>query len=108
MSVDRYLSRRQAPGYDCLAFARDVWAGLTGEDLRGRLDILHPDPRRLRVFERLSAPVDPCLVLMRRPRSQPHVGVYVRGRVLHLDAGGAKHVPLELVALSFLRVEFYR
>jgi hypothetical protein len=115
VSIDRYLGRRWSPAYDCLAFAAEVWRDLTGEDLRGRLDGLfvpaaqrEPALRHFRAFERLLEPLDPCLVLMRRPRSEPHLGVYIRGKVLHLDGAGAKHVLLGLTALSFPRLEFFR
>lgn len=116
LSVDPYLLRTYVQGqYDCLDMAGDVWFDLTGEDLRDRLQSLmgrgkSPEVSRehVRAFTRLDAPQDPCLVLMRRPRSPPHAGVYVRGRVLHLHPGGAEYQPVDVAARCFTSVRFYR
>lgn len=115
MSIDRHLAARWSPAYDCLSFAADLWRDETGEDLRGRLDGLFvrakdraPAPRHFRAFERLAAPSSPCLVLLRRPRAQPHIGVFLRGRVAHLTERGAFHVPLEVARFGYARVEFFR
>jgi hypothetical protein len=113
VSIDRHLAARWSPAYDCLAFAADIWRDATGEDLRGRLDGLFtrervPAPRHFRAFERLAAPASPCLVLMRRPRAEPHLGVFLRGRVAHLTGRGAVWLPLNLACFGYPRVEFFR
>lgn len=118
-SVDRWLSARHlGDEYNCLHFARDVWLAETGEDLEERLSGLlgsaaegrraarhRPDRSAMR---RLDAPEDPCLVLMRRPRSQPHAGVYLRGRVLHLTERGAEFHEPGVAARGFSKLEYYR
>jgi hypothetical protein len=115
-TVDPYLSRRhRGDSYNCLHFAEDVWADLTGEDLRGRLGRLlssaTPDRRvrasEVRRFERLDGPRDPCLVVMRRPRAELHVGVFLRGRVLHLQHNGAEFHEPAVASRGFSRVEYY-
>lgn len=114
-SVDPYLGRTyDRRRYDCLHFAADVWRDLTGEDLRERLAGLlgapadrHVRLRHLRAFRHLAAPRSPCLVLFQRPRTPPHIGVFLRGRVLHLREQGAVHQPLELAALGWTSVRCY-
>lgn len=114
-SVDPYLARRyDRRRYDCLHFAADVWRDTTGEDLRERLDGLlgapadrHVTARHLHAFRRLASPAEPCLVLFQRPRTPPHIGVFLRGRVLHLREQGAVHQPLELAAHGFTSVRCF-
>lgn len=119
MSVDRWLAHRhRGDAYNCLHFARDVWLDETGEDLRDRLGLLlaaSTAERRIgraregvRAFRRLERPEDPCLVLMRRPRSEPHAGVYLRGRVLHLTERGAEFHEPAVASRGFTEVEYYR
>lgn len=116
MSVDRYFARRyDARTYNCLHFACDVWRDETGEDLSGRLAGLlgEPEERRvrrehLRAFERLAEPRSPCLVLMHSPREAPHVGVFLRGKVLHLSAErGVEFAPVEVATRGFRTVRYF-
>lgn len=117
MSVDAFLARRhRGDEYNCLHFARDVWLEATGEDLGARMaDLLTSSTgerrigaRHRRAFERLDRPADPCLVMMRRGRTEPHVGVYLRGRVLHLTERGAEFHEPAIASRGFQEVEFYR
>lgn len=115
-SVDGFLDRRyDRKTYDCLHFTRDVWMAATGEDLGDSLaTLLERGPARKlarahrRLFQRLDRPEDPCLVLMRRPRTAPHAGVYIRGRVLHLWDGGAEFMPPEVASRGFTTVGYYK
>lgn len=111
MSVDRYLDRIKTADYDCLAFARDVWLDQHGVDLWAVLDGFLLDHtraagarlsvRHLRRFRVLAAPSSPCLVLFQRPPFRPHIGVMIRGRVLHLTDAGVRFDPLDYVARTF-------
>lgn len=117
-SVDPFLrARHRGDDYNCLHFARDVWLELTGDDIQRRLDALsEPEGTRhfsrgeVKSFARLPRRSDPCLVLMRRPRGQPHVGVYLRGRILHLTEQGARFdLPqVALQAFTPRMVRYYR
>lgn len=98
--MDTYLTRRRAPGYDCLSLADEVWSALTGESLREKI--------RHRSFVRLAAPADPCIVFMRGHRREPHVGVYLRGRVLHLRECAPEFTQLRVASFGFPTVEFFR
>lgn len=111
MSIDRYHGRTKTAEYDCLAFARDVWMDFKGVDLWAVLDGFLLDQtrapaaqlrvRHLRRFRVLSAPSSPCLVLFQRPPDRPHIGVMVRGNVLHLTDAGVRFDPLRIAAHRF-------
>lgn len=111
-SVDRFLGRRYGAGYDCLDFACEVWLAHCGQNLRPLLkDALGANRRLtvgvLRPFAQLEVPCDPCLVLLRQERLVPHVGVYLRSRVLHLTAVRVEFQPLDIVMRGFKSCHFY-
>jgi hypothetical protein len=116
VTVDKYLGRQYRPGtYNCLHFATDVWRDLTGQDIRASLDGLLQgalDGRVLRgvhvrAFRRLAGPLDPCLVLFQAPKAAPHIGVYMRGKVLHIGSqAGVRFVPVQVAALGFPQTTF--
>ena len=113
MSLDRFLTRRRRPDYWCGDLARDVWLELSGNDLnRAVADLLARDAvgrlrrRHVAAFREHSGPVDPCLVVMQRPRHPLHIGVYVRGSVIHLTTNGARYQPLKLATQMFKTVRF--
>lgn len=116
ISVDEYFSRRFVEDeYECVHLTRDVWLDLTGENLEVRLKALRErsSERRIHVsdvkgFVKLSSPEDPCIVLMRRPKTHPHMGVYLRGRVLHLTDRGVYFCRPEVVRLVYPEMDFYR
>lgn len=116
LSVDPFLDRRyKSRSYDCLHFTREVWLAATGEDIGDRLETLLGRGRdrkvlrgHRRAFQRLSRPEDPSLALMRRPRSSPHIGVYIRGRILHISERGVEFMPPEVAARGFASVGYYR
>jgi hypothetical protein len=113
-SFDQYLARAyDHRRYNCLHFARDVMLDLTGVDIGERLaGVLDPETRTLGkrhfdAFRRLETPESPCLVFMSRRRGEPHVGVFARGRVLHIRERGVQFQPLEVAALGFEIVRYY-
>jgi hypothetical protein len=114
--VDPYLSRvyRKAK-YTCLEFTAEVWKDLTREDIGDRLRILHIasadrriTPSDLRYFQRLGEAASPCIALMRRPKTVPHMGVALRGRILHLNEMGAAFQSPHFAGLGFKTVTYYR
>lgn len=115
--VDQFLTaRHRGDAYNCLHFSAEVWEAETGEDLRDRLGGMLANATRhrrvvrdrVRTFEKLGRPQSPCLVSMHRHRGEPHIGVYLRGRVLHLADHGAEFTELEVATRGFDRVRFYR
>jgi hypothetical protein len=115
-SVDPYLSRRYVEGeYTCSEFARDVWLDLTGEDLAERLEGLfrwesgrRVDRGEYQGFRLLAKPESPCIALMRRRHTVPHMGVYLRRRILHLTERRAFFHRPEIAAMSFTSLRYYR
>lgn len=114
--MDPYLSRVYQKGlYTCLEFTVEVWKDLTGEDIGDRLRILHMasadrriTPSDLRHFLRLPAPTSPCIALMRRSKAVPHMGVFLRGRILHLNEMGASFQTPPFAGLGFKTATYYR
>ena len=115
-STDPFLSRvHRGDAYNCLHFARDVWLAMIGEDIAERMKAMHHKASQRRVllsdlkgFEKLHTPVSPCLVLMRRRRTPPHMGVFYNRRVLHLNERGAFFQPPHIAAMTFDTVSYYR
>lgn len=115
MSIDQYLERTFHPeNYNCWDLVREVWQDLTGHDIGDRTP--HPATplamrrrfdREEREFIRLDAPRSPCITLLRRPRAVPHVGVYLRGRLLHMSERGCRYEPMPVASLGFTSVEFF-
>lgn len=100
MSVDKYFSRKYKPGvYDCFDFAREVWRDLTGINLQSMM--------HARGCIEIPKPVNPCLVFMERAKFVPHVGIFIRGRVLHIHDYGVEYQPMNVATRAFETVRFY-
>jgi hypothetical protein len=115
MSVDKYLDRTfDRSRYNCLDFVREVWLDLTGIDLASKLMGVFgcpsertPSRKHFRAFREISNPGDMCLVYMESPKTAPHIGVFIRGRVLHLHERGVEYLPVDIAARGFKRVRYY-
>lgn len=112
-SVDRLLFARRSPEYDCLDLACEAWQELTGEDIRARLgELLGRAGRKIGAtrssFTRLREVEDPCLVVFHSDRGDPHVGVYLRGRVLHLLGRSPEYMELDVAARGFTKIRYFR
>lgn len=115
-SVDQFLTRKYVEGqYNCYDFVREVWAAICGVDI-GDMERPKMDKEGMvgnwehvaAKWQRLDALRDPCVVLFQRPRVIPHVGVYVRGKVLHLPQGSnARFEPIAVAKLGFTRLSYY-
>jgi hypothetical protein len=108
------LGRTMGRLYNCAHFASELWEHETGRDIRMLLAgfLAVPSERRAAPqvahdFRRLTGPESPCIVLLRRVRATPHVGVFVRGRVAHLTEVGPIRQPLSIAQLGFTSVRFY-
>lgn len=106
--LDRFYDRQR---YTCFHFTREVWKELTGEDLGEELEqvlngFVKLGRKHVRKFVELSGPQDPCLVVMQWVRSPPHLGVYLRGRVLHLQRHGVEFQPLGVADRGFTSTRF--
>lgn len=115
MSIDKYFGRRyNRSKYNCAHFVCEVWADLKGNQLADALRemLCPPSARRvvlsdLRAVRFLKSPEDPCVVYMTSRLNAPHVGIWIRGKVLHIvDNQGVQYQPLDVASLGFKRVRF--
>jgi hypothetical protein len=114
---DDYLTRQfDLRQYNCWHLVRDVWRDMTGVDLGDltppatdvpSLDAAAWDAAAGPRFERLGQPRQPCVVLMRRRREMPHVGVLMRWRLLHMTPECVRHEWLSDVVREWDSLEFY-
>lgn len=114
-TVDRYLGREfDRERYNCWDMLREAWLELTGVDI-GHRTPMPPTALAIRrrfdqeeaEFVRLAAPRSPSIVLMRRPRLIPHVGLFWRDKVLHIGPEGARYEPPHQASHGFTEVRFY-
>ena len=115
LQPDVYLDRSFHPeNYTCWDMVRDAWLDVTGVDIGDRTP--HPATvaaLRARVeadsghFVLLAAPVTPSIVLMRQRRAVPHVGLFWRGRVLHIRPVGVRFERLVDASRGFSQVTFH-
>jgi len=116
VSIDAFFHRKyNRETYNCAHFVSDVWENLTGEGISHKLGgLLRPPKTRQasfalrREFKRLEAPESPCIVLMQRHGSAPHVGIFVRGRVLHIHEMGVEFQPIDVASRGFEKIGFYK
>lgn len=113
--VDPYLAKEyNRKSYNCWHMAKDIWLELTGVDLKH----LVPEDSTIEAHNRHTVEAatslkrvdnlqDPCLVLMQRQRLEPHVGVYYKGQLLHLNNHGAQYRPLEHITVPYPTVTYY-
>ena len=115
--IDQFFSRSYDPNkYNCAHFVAEVFEHETGRDISKMLGGFLQPPRGRFVrttikddFQRLQKPEDNAIVLMSRPRTSPHVGLFLRGKVLHLtEHSGVQFMPLHIAALGFSKVRFYK
>jgi hypothetical protein len=115
-SIDQYLSKKHdMKEYNCWDFIREVWLDITGTDIGHRTpvsvsreEMKERFRKEEKEFKRLPEKKDPCIVLMLRSNMLPHVGIYVRGRVLHLpEKSYTRFEPLAQATFGFKEVRFY-
>lgn len=115
MSVDCYLKKRfSAANYNCAHFVAEVWEDLTGQNVRETLagflcrpSTRYTSPSALSRVRLLDHPCEPCIVFFQGAHSDTHVGVWIRGKVLHLLKTSVQYVPLEVAAYGYNRIRFF-
>ena len=116
-SVESFLTKEfDAKHYNCWHFACDVWSSLTGQ-LYMAAKVDYPADSTAQLHERalsitgsfatLSGPRSPCFVLMRRQRLEPHVGIYLKGNILHLNERGVFYAPADSVTAIYPTVTYH-
>ncbi len=115
-SIDEFFQKKyNRSNYNCAHFASELWLKMVGEDISPKLCgvMTGLSDRKItfdlrRKFERLDSPVEPCLVLMQRPKTPPHIGIFLRGKVLHLKESGAEFQPIDVASFGFTKIGFYK
>lgn len=116
MSIDKYFSKKyDIDNYNCAHFVAEVWKEETGNDIRENLaGYLEPSGARRvsmsqrRAFKRLERPCSPCVVLFQSHRIAPHVGIYLRGRVLHISSKqGVRFDELSAASIGYKKVGYF-
>jgi hypothetical protein len=105
------LDRFRTPAYNCADYVAEVWLAETGQDIRpfigGFFDGERVTAPTRHSLQRLDSPASPCLVLFRRGKDMPHIGVFLRGRVQHLAHLAPIRQPLHVARLGYRSVRFY-
>lgn len=115
MNIDEFFNRQyDEDSYNCAHFVCEVWAKLTGESITDAMrGFLQPAQARQaafslrRYFDKLDRPESPCIALMQRPRAAPHVGIYLRGRILHITELGVEFLPADVASRGFVTIKYY-
>ena len=115
--IDQFLNRTyNAKNYNCLHFASEVFEAIAGESLLERFEGLtcgkvsdrHFQRRHRAGFERLPTGISPCVAIFQRPHGTPHIGVFYKGRILHLKETGPIYQDLDIALIPFKSVRFYK
>jgi len=113
--VDDFLGKQfHMNNYNCWHLVREAWLVITGVDLGD----LTPTPatndnlketfeNEKSNFQKLESPQSPCIVLMERKNSIPHVGIYWKKRVLQIVPMGVEYQPLDIATRGFRQASFY-
>lgn len=115
-SIDKFFGRKYHPrDYNCAHFAIDVLKETAGIELHAQFQMVFTGPQDRRAdhslfagFRRIHHPVDNTFIIFRAPRVAPHVGIYLRGRVLHLQQQGVQFQYLDVVAINFHSYRLYQ
>jgi hypothetical protein len=116
-SIDPLLSRTPNESYNCLDFVIEAWAHISGDAsagdrLRKLSEGVHAEDGKVvlsgvRGFSKLADPFSPCFVVMQRSKTQPHIGIYYQGRVLHMKETGVEFQPVAVVRRYFTKIGYY-
>jgi hypothetical protein len=115
MSLDVFFKKRyDVNHYNCSHFVGDVYKFLTGRDITQGLSCFMKD-RKSRFasiaiknfFKRIDTPQDPCIVLMHRPKFAPHVGVFTKGKIIHITQKNVEFVNISVATRGFTIIRYY-
>lgn len=112
MSIDVYHGRVYIPKvYTCYHFVAEVLMDVSGRDLSKTLEHLFNTGKlsreHVRQFTEVQSPQENCIVIMQRPNvNPPHMGIYIRKKVLHLHRKGVEYQPIDVASRGFPVVRF--
>ena len=105
MNIDHLFFRTyDRERYNCRNFFNEAWEYLFDEKDKIPYEI---DASIRYGFLRISKPTSPCIVIF-AAKSYSHVGLFYKGKVLHIRESGVRYEPLETAKMAFRTVRFYR
>lgn len=114
MNEAERMGKVRGPDYNCAHYVAELWQDETGQDIRhvlggflARAGARCATPAPIHTTRRIHAPVSPCIVLFRRVKAVPHIGIYLRGRVVHLAGQRPIRQPLAVARLGYTSVRYY-
>jgi len=109
-----YWQEYQKGSHTCWDFVVLAWKELTGIDLSLQADFPEGLSNQMRFWKNqrkrlilLKKPKDPCIVFLFNAKRNPHVGVFHKGRILHLDENGPTAQMKSTVSMFYNKMEFY-
>lgn len=100
--------------YNCAHLVCEVWEDITGDNLseilKGFLQPFKERTAELSIKNKLKRskdPTDPCIVLMTQKNIEPHVGIYTKGKVLHIRELGVHYQPLAMASFGYSNRRYY-
>lgn len=113
MNLDHLFNRvYHEKDYNCLHFTAEVWAIITGENLLElTYDVInntHKHFKCKRKFITLEKPESPCIVIMKRPCCNSHVGVFIDNRIIHLTELGVECYSIDIASRGFNKLRFVK
>lgn len=57
-------------------------------------------------FKILEAPISPCIVVMQRGITTPHIGIFIDGNILHIHGGGVEYQPIRTATRGFNQIRY--
>lgn len=100
--------------YHCVHFVVDAWRVLLDEDISadfsGMLTPLESAsvmPLWPDLFVEIDNPQKPCIVVLRKGDRTPHMGMWYKGKILHLREEGPHYANLARICLEYDTVRFY-
>ena len=64
--------------------------------------------KHLDKIEALNEPITPCIAVMKRKRSTPHVGIYIDGNIIHLTELGVECLPVHYAMRGFSHIRYFK
>jgi len=112
--VELMSKSHDAQNYHCGHFLLDAWMFITKQDISCAigglllpLDQCNMKGCDLTKLKWIDEPEDPCIMSMRNARGLGHVGIYVKGKMLHLAQHYPCIIPLEQVMTHYRGLRYY-
>lgn len=103
-SIDKFLGRVRNETYNCADFAAELFEYLTDRPALYLVKGWSIESRSR--LQRIAKAVEPCIVIMYQKRVTPHVGIFVRGKVVHL-CNGVEVSTVDVATIGFRNHRFY-